>query len=147
MNHASRTLRRSATCATLAAATGLGIGWLDLHTTEVIVTILALLLAGLLLGLLQPTAAWRWAVLLALGLPVMAAGGQLLRVRTPEPIRLDPRIVLVAMAFALLGCYSGAAVRRSGMRARRLRRLSLLDGQRAGGQTTGRDEDDGRHSR
>jgi hypothetical protein len=96
----------------LAVAIGLGIGWLDLQTTEVIVTILALLLGGLLLGLLQPTRAWRWAVLLALGLPAMALVGQLLRVRTAEPIRLDPRIVLVAAAFALVGCYSGVVVRR-----------------------------------
>jgi len=91
---------------------GLGIGWLDLHTTEAVVTILALLVAGLLLGLLQPTGAWRWAVLLALGLPAMAVVGRLLRVHTVEPVRLDPRIALVAVAFALVGCYSGVVVRR-----------------------------------
>jgi hypothetical protein len=102
----------SVACAALAVAIGLGIGWLDLLTTEVSVTILALLLAGLLLGLLQPRAAWRWALLLALGLPAMAAVGKLLRVRTAEPIRLDPRVALVALAFALVGCYGGALVRR-----------------------------------
>lgn len=104
--------RTSAICVTLAVTMGLGIGSLDLHTTEVSVTILALLLAGLLLGLLQPAAAWRWAVLLALGLPVMAVIGQRLGVRTAEPIHLDPRIVLVALVFALAGCYGGVAVRR-----------------------------------
>ena len=41
----------------LAALFGLGIGWLDLHTSEVTVTIVALLLTGVLLGLLQPVAA------------------------------------------------------------------------------------------
>ncbi len=112
MNPANWNSRLNAICTALAVAFGLGIGWLDLHTTEVIVTILALLLAGLFLGLLQPTAAWRWAVLLALGLPAMAVVGSLLRLRTAEPIRLDPRIVLVALAFALIGCYSGAVVRR-----------------------------------
>jgi hypothetical protein len=112
MNPASRKSRHNAICATLAVVIGLGIGWLDLHTTEVIVTILALLLAGLLLGLLQPTAAWRWAVLLTLGLPAMAVIGRLLRVPTAEPIRLDPRVALVALAFALVGCYGGVAVRR-----------------------------------
>jgi len=96
----------------VAVAVGLGIGWLDLHTTEVIVTVLSLLLAGLLLGLLQPKAAWRWAVLLALGLPVMACVGQQFHLRAAEPIRLDPRIALVALAFASVGCYSGVAVRR-----------------------------------
>ena len=96
----------------LAALLGLGIGWLDLRTTEVIVTIVALLLAGLLLGLLRPRAVWRWAVLLALGLPAMAVIGRVVGMRTAEAIRLDPRIVLVALAFALVGCYSGVMVRR-----------------------------------
>lgn len=85
MNPASWKSRQKAICTALAVAIGLAIGWLDLHTTEVIVTILALLLAGLLLGLVQPTAAWRWAVLLALGLPAMAVVGNLLRVRTADP--------------------------------------------------------------
>jgi hypothetical protein len=109
---ASWNSRQSALCAALAVAFGLGIGWLDLHTTEVVVTVMALLLAGLLLGLLQPKAAWRWALLLALGLPVMAAVGQALHVQSAEPIQLDPRIALVALAFALAGCYGGVAVRR-----------------------------------
>jgi hypothetical protein len=112
MTPASSHSGQSTITTALAVAIGLGIGWLDLHTTEVIVTILTLLLAGLLLGLLQPSAAWRWAALLALGLPTMAVVGHLLRVRTAEPIRLDPGIVLVALAFALVGCYSGVVVRR-----------------------------------
>jgi hypothetical protein len=112
MNSALWMSRRDAACAALAVAIGLGIGWLDLHVTEVIVTVLALLAAGLLLGFLQPTLAWRWAVLLALGLPAMAAVGRLLRVRTAEPIHADARIALVALAFASVGCYGGALVRR-----------------------------------
>ena len=102
----------SAVVAALAAVLGLGIGWLDLRTTEVVVTILPLLLAGLLLGLLQPTGAWRWALLLAVGLPAMAVVARVLGVSTAEPIRLDPRIVLAATAFALVGCYIGVAIRR-----------------------------------
>jgi hypothetical protein len=98
--------------AALAGAIGLGIGWLDLHTTEVIVTILALLSAGLLLGLLQPVAAWRWALLVAVGLPVVAGIGQLLGVDTVEPIRLDPRVALLALAVGLVGCYTGVLIRR-----------------------------------
>jgi hypothetical protein len=76
------------------------------------VTIVGLLLAGILLGLLQPVAAWRWAVLLALGLPVMAGVGRLLAVRAAEPIRLDPLIALVALAFGLAGSYTGVLIRR-----------------------------------
>ena len=112
MNPPSSNLHLHATCTALAIATGLGIGWLDLRTTEVVVTVVALLLAALPLGFLNPKAAWRWALLLALGLPAMAAVGPLLRVRTAEPIRLDPRIALVAFAFALVGCYAGVLLRR-----------------------------------
>jgi len=105
--------RQNAICTALAVAIGLGIGWLDLHTTEVVVTVLALVLAGFFLALLQPKGAWRWAVLLALGIPVMAVAGQVLRIRTAEPIQMDPRIALVALGFALVGCYSGVVVRRT----------------------------------
>ena len=100
------------TITALALVLGLAVGWLDLHATEVTVTIVALLATGLLLGFLQPAAAWRWALLLALGLPVMEAFGLLAGLETPEPIRLDPRIALVALAFALAGSYLGALVRR-----------------------------------
>jgi len=97
----------------VAVALGLGIGWLDLHTTEVTLTIVALLASGLLLGLLQPRGPWRPALLLALGVPVMEIVGLLLHLDTAEPIRLDPRIVLVVTAFALIGGYAGAGVRRA----------------------------------
>jgi hypothetical protein len=100
-------------CAVLAAAAGLGIGWLDVHTTEVTVTVVSLLATGIVLGLLRPKAAWRWAILIALGLPVTAAAVKLSGMRTPEPVRLDPRITLVALAFALVGCYTGALLRRA----------------------------------
>lgn len=98
-------------CVVLATVSGLGIGWLDLHTTEVIATIVPLLAAGLVLGLLRPRAPWRWAMLIALGLPVMAAVAKLTGMPTAEPVQLDPRITLVALALALLGSYTGALVR------------------------------------
>jgi hypothetical protein len=99
-------------CGALAASLGLAIGWLDLHTTEVIVTIVTLLATGFALGLLRPKAAWRWAVLIALGLPVMAALAKLSQIHTVEPVQLDPRVALLALAFALVGAYAGALLRR-----------------------------------
>jgi len=96
----------------LAVAIGLCIGWLDVHTTEVFVTIVALVSSGLLLGWLQPVAAWRWAALVALGLPVVAAVGHLARMHTAETIRLDPRVALIGFVFGLVGCYTGVAITR-----------------------------------
>jgi peptidoglycan/LPS O-acetylase OafA/YrhL len=104
--------RNNLACTALAVLLGLGTGWLDLHTTEVTTTILALLAAGLLLGLLQPAAAWRWAVLIVLGLPVMAGVALLTDAQTAEPVRLDIRIVFIALLFALLGSYGGSLIRR-----------------------------------
>ena len=103
----------TAISAALAAAFGLGIGWIDLRTTEVTSTVVALLVAGFVLGVLHPRWAWRWAVLLAVGLPAMAAVALLLHLRTAEPVSLDPRIFLVVLAFALAGCYGGVALRRT----------------------------------
>jgi hypothetical protein len=97
----------------LAVGAGLGVGWLDLHTTEVIVTIVPLLAMGTLFGLLQPRWPWRWALLLAIGLPVMAGVAKLTGMQTAEAARLDPRVALVALGFALVGCYVGAFIRRS----------------------------------
>ena len=99
--------------AALAGAVGLGVGWLDVHTTEVIVTVVSLLVAGMALGLLRPRAAWRWAILIALGLPLTAVATKVGGMKTVEPVQLDLRITLVALAFALVGAYTGALIRQA----------------------------------
>lgn len=95
----------------VAVATALAIGWLDLQTTEVTSTVVALLLGALLLSLVQPRAAWRWAVMLALGLPLVAEAGLLLGLPSAEPIRVDPLVALVGLAFASVGCLVGVLIR------------------------------------
>ena len=99
-------------CTVLAVGLGLVVGWIDLHTTEVSVTIVALLGTGLLLGIVQPVAAWRWAVLIVLGIPIMEAFAVITGTPTAEPVRFDVRIVLVTFVFALLGSYGGAGIGR-----------------------------------
>ena len=121
------------TCTALAVALGLAIGWLDLQTTEVTVPILSLLAAGLLLGLLQPIAAWRWAVLVAVGVPAMAAVARTAGLPTAEPARLDPRVALVVLAVALVGCYAGVLVRRTMRAAAAARRSQTTRAPRPGG--------------
>ena len=95
----------------LALGMGLLIGWLDLQVTEVFITILALLTAGFLLGLFQPVAAWRLAILIVIGLPIMESIALTGNWQTAEPVRVDIRITLVALAFALLGTYIGVFIR------------------------------------
>ena len=71
MNSISWRSSRDLACTALALVLGLFIGWLDLQVTEVIVTVLALVTSGLLSGLVQPAAAWRWAILIAIGLKIL----------------------------------------------------------------------------
>ena len=97
----------------LAFLLSLVIGWIDLQVTEVMVTILMLLSGGLLFGLIQPVAAWRWGILLVIGLPIMELAAMGLGFQTAEPVQVDLRITLVALAFTLLGAYSGVLIRNS----------------------------------
>lgn len=99
--------------AALAFALGLVVGWFDVRTTEVWTTILLLLGAGFALGALRPEGAWRWALLLVAGIPIVAAIAIATGAQTAEPAQLDPRIVLISLVFALLGCYAGVFVRRA----------------------------------
>ena len=118
----SRRLSRDLAYTLLALVLGLVIGLLDLHVTEVAVTILALLAAGLLLGLLQPAGAWRWALLIAAGLPIMAAVALAVDMKTAEPAGIDFRIAAVALTFALAGSYAGVAIRHAARAATGRRR-------------------------
>lgn len=99
-------------CTTLALGLGLGIGWLDLHTTEVTLSILALLASGLLMGLLRPRAAWRWVILIIVGLTLMIIFAFATNMQTAEPIQFDLRITLVMSILILLGAYAGRLLSR-----------------------------------
>ena len=101
------------TCTIIAIVFGLIIGWLDLHTTEVTITIISLLMAGFLLGLLQPNAAWRWAILIVLSLPAMVIFAQLTDMQTAEPARLDFRIIIVTSIITFIGTYTGFFIRKA----------------------------------
>ncbi|MGW8316929.1 MAG: hypothetical protein ACWGNV_15135 [Bacteroidales bacterium] len=107
----SRRSPRDLVCLALSIAFGLIVGWLDLHVTEVIVTIVALYVSGMIPGLIQPSAAWRWALLIVIGLPVLKLIAIVFNMQTAEPVHLDLRITLVALVITLLGTYSGVFIR------------------------------------
>ena len=100
-------------CTFIAIIFGLIIGWLDLHTTEVTVTIVSLFIAGSFLGILQPTAAWRWAILIVFCLPAMVLYAQLIDMQTAEPTQLDVRIIIVTLIITLFGSYIGVFIRKA----------------------------------
>ena len=98
-------------CTAIALVLGLIVGWLDLHITEVIITIIGLFTAGLVLGLLQPAAAWRWPVLVVIGLPLMVVIAHMSHMQTAEPAQLDIGVALVALLFVFAGTYAGVFIR------------------------------------
>ncbi len=89
---------------------GIIVGWFDLRTDEVSLTILLLVVFGLFLGFSQPRHAWRWALLLALWVPLggfVAQAWGLKNIVVPEPNWLP---TLFAFVPALVGAYGGAFV-------------------------------------
>jgi two-component system LytT family sensor kinase len=89
----------------LALLAGLGIGWLDVHATEVQGPLLLLMLAAFIIALLSRSPAWRVALAVSLGLPLahlianaMGSGG------TPQ------WGMLIAVVPALLAAYGGKGV-------------------------------------
>lgn len=107
---------RDFACTVFSVVLAVAIGWLDLHAAEVSITILALLIAGIFLGSFRPAAAWRWAILVSLGLPAMTTIARVFGLQTSEPARLDLRIMLAAFLFTLAGTYAGVFVRRAAVR-------------------------------
>lgn len=89
---------------------GLVIGWIDLRSVEVQPTVLLLLVCGMFLGNAQPKHAWRWALLLAVwvplgGLVALAAG-----LKTAAPAEPGVFASLIAFIPALIGAYGGVLV-------------------------------------
>lgn len=94
----------------LAIFMGVIVGWLDLRSDEVSTTILLLVVFGMLLGFAQPRQAWRWAILLAMWVPLggfLSAALGLRNVAVPNPSWLAS---LVAFVPAFIGAYGGALV-------------------------------------
>jgi hypothetical protein len=95
------------------AAIGVGAlsGFLDLHATEVQGPAAVVLLGAGLLGFAQPRHAWRWALLVGMGIP---CAHWLLDARgIPQPYPITPwySVIILPLLFALVAAYVGAGVR------------------------------------
>lgn len=88
-------------------------GWVELHSDEVQATVALLLLFTALLAFARPERPWLWGVLMAAAVPLAYLVAPLLGVTPrsqPEP---NLAATLLALIPALLGAYTGAALRRS----------------------------------
>jgi hypothetical protein len=95
----------------LVAAIGFGLyaGYVDRHNaTEVYPTLMVVLVASLVLGLLEPSHAWRWALIVAVCVPFSGPISALpSRIITPG----DWGILAVVLVPGFIGAYSGALLR------------------------------------
>ncbi len=94
---------------------GLLVGWIDFRAVEVQPSVLLLVVFGLFLGFAQPRHAWRWALLLALWIPLAAFVAVWLGLK---PFSVQETVgSTIAIIPALVGAYGGAFVNRAAARS------------------------------
>ena len=96
-------------CWGLAVGFVLLTGYVDFHSDEVQLPALLLLVFAFLLGFVQPKGAWRWALAVGTGVPLVRLIGITLGYAAPYPT--DSSIVFLPIVVALAGAYSGALIR------------------------------------
>jgi len=99
----------------LALYLGLLVGLTDLRPDDPQLPALLLITFGLFLGFAQPKAAWRWALVLGLWIPVLGLIARAAGVTNAQ--FSDVLFSLVALVPALIGAYAGVLVRRFTSRA------------------------------
>ena len=99
----------------LALYLGLLVGLTDLRTDDPQLPVLLLITFGLFLGFAQPKAAWRWALVLGLWIPVLGLIARTAGVTNAQ--FSDVLFSLVVLVPALIGAYAGVLVRRFTSRA------------------------------
>lgn len=78
----------------------------DVHATEVQATLMVLLPATFLLGLLHPRRAWLWALIIGLSIPLTYLLAGPLGIVTAEPPS-PPYTGLIVLVPAFIGTYAG----------------------------------------
>src|SRR5438105_9387649 len=97
--------------AMLTLFAGLLIGFMEPRTEEIIFIVFLLFAFGFFAGFVQPRGAWRWAILLAVWVPLNELFALLMNVRLIEAP--NPVAGLFAFVPALVGTYIGVLIQRT----------------------------------
>ena len=109
---------RDRSCLALALVCGGCCGFVELHTTEVVSTIVVLLLTGALLGFARPQFFWLWALITGVSVPASYLVARLVGITPREwphtgAIASYLGIAAFAIAVALFGSGMGALIARA----------------------------------
>jgi hypothetical protein len=105
--------RLTALCFVLALAGGLVAGAIDFNATEPQPAALMVLVFAGILGFIQPRGAWRWAIIVALGLPLAHLSLRQLGWQPRDPVSPGEYATLLALIPAFIGAYGGVLIRRT----------------------------------
>ena len=98
--------------AMLTVFAGMMVGFITPRSSELQFPLLLLIAFGFFAGFSQPRHAWRWAVLLAIWVPINEAFAQLLGARTATADAPNIAASFFAFAPAFIGAYAGVLVHR-----------------------------------
>jgi len=98
-------------CLILAFAGGIFAGWVDFNNDEVQAAVLVILVVTFLLGMIIPSRAWLWAIIVALCLTGVYLLAHRLGYQPVSPPSPGWYASLIALIPAFIGAYSGALAR------------------------------------
>jgi hypothetical protein len=86
-------------------------GYVNVTATEVQAPMACILLFSFLSGLIQPKAAWRWALLIGLSIPVSTFVGLAVNYQFVDPPPHYPIFLIVLVIPALIAVYSSSLLK------------------------------------
>ena len=97
----------------LAAGLGLVVGVIDfnLTTDDALPSVVMIAVPAFLFGLARPRHAWRWALLVGLGVPLCHFAGLAVGYHAPYPVQPNVGASFLALVPAFVATYFGVAVR------------------------------------
>ena len=95
-------------CFILACCGAIFVGWVDFNNDEPQAAVLGILVVTFLLGLVQPRAAWLWAVIVALGIPGLYLYAMVMGYQPTSPPSPGWYASLLALIPAFIGADAGA---------------------------------------